>query len=147
MKHERRPYGNKVYDTLLYILGLEKTVLNHFLCFQKVPQSFQRVPSPQILKKSGRNFTVFLHSTRLLRGIQVIKYGCGRPRISHISQASRKMVSFSLLSLCSGVPLFSSIQMNSLFGEGCLILIYFHCMDKYFYHFKNLVWIKIRPMQ
>lgn len=94
MQHGRKPYGNKVYNTVSYILELEKTVSNHSLYFQKLPQSFQRAPSPQIFKKSGRKFTFFLWSSRLLRGLQVIKYVCGRLRIRCMSQASMEVVSF-----------------------------------------------------
>lgn len=128
-------YGNKVYDTVLYILELEKAVSYHFLYFQKVPQPFQRAPSLKIFKKSVRKFTFFLQSSRLLRVIQVIKCACGN--LSCMSQANMKIVSFSSLSSCSGVPLFSSIQVNSSLGEGPLV--FFHCFDKYFYHSENLI--------
>lgn len=115
-------YGNEVpvYDIVLYILELEKTVSNHFLYVQKVLQPFQRAPSLQIFKKSGRKFTFFLQSSRLLRGIQVIKCVCDRLRISCMSRENVKFVSFSLLSMCNGILLFSSIQMTSSFGEGPL---------------------------
>lgn len=136
MKHGRKPNGNKVYDAVLLIFELEKTISNHFLYFQKESPSPQSPLATDFLKEWYEIYFL-LQSSRLLRVIQVIKYACGRLRTSPMSQASMKIVSFSLWSLCNGVMLFSSIQENSLLLR--VVLIYFHCINKCFYYFKNLV--------